>query len=157
MFAGAIIAASSSDGTIYGFDRSSGAVVWTLPPVGLNDPDANHATPTEDVRALAFVEGAIVATSLTGTLVAVDALTGRERWRYVSPQDGSIAFGMASDGRTAFLPFSSGRLVAVADGRTRWRVGGANVRFEHPPAVSEHRVYVTSEDGLYAVEDDACR
>ena len=157
VFAEAIIAAASSDGTIYGFDRSSGAIVWTLPPIGSDDPGGRNATPADDVRALAFADGVIVATSLTGTLVAIDAPTGRERWRYVSPQDGSIAFAVVSDGRTAFLPYASGRLVAVdlIHGRARWRVGGSALRFEHPPAVSQHRVYVTSEDGLYAVEDTA--
>jgi len=152
--AGPIVAAASSDGTVYGFDRSSGAIVWSLPPVGSHDPAGGGAPQVEDVRALA-VKGLLVATSLTGTLIGVDLRNGRELWRSVSPLDGSIAFAAVTDGQVAYLPHISGWLVAVnlADGTERWRVGGSGVRFEHPPAVFEHRVYATSAEGLYAVDD----
>ncbi len=153
--AGSIVAAASSDGTVYGFERHSGAIVWTVPPVGSHDPAGDGAPRVEDVRALAYASGTLVATSLTGTLVAVDPRNGRERWRSVSPLDGSIAFAAVTDGRAAYLPHVAGWLVKVdlADGVAQWRVGGSSVRFEHPPAVFEHRVYATSEEGLYAVDD----
>jgi hypothetical protein len=149
--AGSIVAAASSDGTVYGFERHSGAIVWTVPPVGSHDPAGDGAPRVEDVRALAYASGTLVATSLTGTLVAVDPRNGRERWRSVSPLDGSIAFAAVTDERAAYLPHVAGWLVKVdlADGVAQWRVGGSSVRFEHPPAVFEHRVYATSEEGLY--------
>ena len=152
---GPVVAAASGDGTVYGFDRHSGAVVWTVPPVGSNDPAGDGAPRVEDVRALASARRTLVVTSLAGTVVAVDPRNGSERWRSGSPLDGSVAFAAVTDGRLAYLPHVSGWLVAVdlADGLERWRVGGSAVRFEHPPAVVEHRVYVTSAEGLYAFDD----
>ena len=140
---------------MYGFDRGSGAIVWTVPAVSSRDPAGIGAQPVEDFRALVFARGALVATSLTGTIVAVDPGNGRELWRSGSPLDGSVAFAAVADEREAFFPYVSGWLAAVelAGGRERWRVGGSTVRFEHPPAVFEHLVYVTSEDGLYAIDD----
>jgi outer membrane protein assembly factor BamB len=163
-----LVAAASSDGTVYAFDRASGRVRWTVPPVARDPPHKAPEEPltarnenavsgavgeTEDVRPLASSRREIFAGSLSGVLCALEASTGRERWRFSSPSDGSIAFGITASGSVVYVPFASGRLVAVdsATGRKLWHAGGPEHRFEWPPVVGHHRAYLTTEDGLYAV------
>jgi outer membrane protein assembly factor BamB len=138
------IIATSSDGRIYGFDRTTGQVTWTLPPV---------AGMGEDFRPLLLCQRTLLVGSLTGVLIAVNTRTWQESWRYTSPEDGSIAFDIAADAETVYVPFASGHLTAVDlnTGVERWRVGTNDRRFEHLPAVADERLYVTSEDGLYVV------
>lgn len=156
MFAGDLVVAASSDGTVHAFDRESGRSMWAVPPVAIKW-SVGDVTPAsagfEDFRALAYMQSTLLVTSLAGVLVAVNATTHAELWRYSSPEDGSIAFGIASDGQTAYVPYASGRLVAidVATGRERWRAGGATLRFDFPPATAGDRLYLTSEDGLYVL------
>ena len=156
VFAGDLVVAASSDGMLHAFDRESGRSMWTVPPVAINWSVSDVTAPSagfEDFRALAYLPSTLLATSLAGVLVAVNATTHAERWRYSSPEDGSIAFGIAFDGQTAYVPYASGRLVAidVVTGRERWRAGGATLRFDFPPAMTGDRLYLTSEDGLYVL------
>lgn len=117
--------------------------------------ESSFANDVEDFRAMAVNGRTLLLTSLAGTLVGLSADTRRELWRYQSPPDGSIAFGLSAHGGTAYVPYASGRTIAVdvASGRERWRIGDSGRRFEWPAAVADGQVYVTSEDGLYVVDD----
>lgn len=138
------IIATSSDGRIHGFNRTTGERAWTLPSI---------AGMSEDFRPLLLCQRTLLVASLTGLLLAVNTRTRHESWRYTSPEDGSIVFDIAADADTVYVPFASGRLTAVdlTTGKERWRVGTNDRRFEQLPAVADDRVYVTSEDGLYVV------
>lgn len=60
------------DGSIFGIDRSNGAVIWTFAPNGVASPGA-WAMATDGSR--------IFTGSLSGQVFAIDAATGAERWR----------------------------------------------------------------------------
>jgi outer membrane protein assembly factor BamB len=176
---GDVVVAASTDGTLHAFDRTTGASRWTMPAgvptVGkmwrsresasrlpLRRPSgaasghpSEGAIDIEDFRGMAVSGSTVFVTSLTGTLVAVRAAPRQALWRFRSPPDGSIAFGLSVHEDTAYVPFASGRTIAVdlVSGQQRWSVGAGDRRFEWPAAVAGGRVYLTSEDGLYVVED----
>lgn len=136
-----VIVAASGDGTVYGFDRASGAISWSIPPVKVQqDP---HFVVEHDFRALASSGGTLFAGSLTGYVVAYDLSTREERWRYSSLRDGSVTFKIRSDDETVFVPYFSGTLVAVGtvDGVEQWRIDDEQAGFYWPPA--------TTRDGLF--------
>lgn len=176
---GDVVVAASSDGMLYGFDlttgaprgamdagvqsvgegwRASGTVTrprMQLPSDAESGDASEGAIDIEDFRAMAVSGSTLLVTSLTGTLVALRAEPRQTVWRFRSPSDGSIAFGLSVHDGTAYVPFASGRTIAVdvASGQERWSVGAGDRRFEWPAAVVRGRVYLTSEDGLYVVEE----
>jgi hypothetical protein len=68
-------------------------------------------------------------------------------------EEGSVAFGIRSDGQSVYVPYASGRVIAVgiAAGDELWRAAGRGCRFEWPPALTNDRIFLTSEDGLYVL------
>ena len=152
---GQTVVAAASDGTLYGLARSTGQIQWTT-TAGAQSGVAESANvrAAEDHRAIVATAETLLVTSMAGTLVGVASGSLQERWRFQSPQDGSIGFGLAVSEGTVYVPFASGRTIAVdvASGRERWRIGGSDRRFEWPAAAVDGRVYLTSEDGLYVVD-----
>jgi outer membrane protein assembly factor BamB len=144
------VVAASGDGAIHGFDRSDGALRWTIPPLGGTgiggwDRDA------QDFRALAHTGSFFVAGSLTGLLSAYHVTTRAERWRRASV-DASTAFGIAADGNLVYVPHLSGEFVAFdfRDGTVRWRLSRA-LGFRWPPAVEAHQIYLSgSTSGFFS-------
>ncbi len=167
---GDVVVAAAGDGSVYGLDRVSGRVWWTLGariggPEGdsacrpVNYPSEPGGRPDDDAlgdfRAIAYRHPTLFITSLSGVLCAVHPATRRQKWRFSSPSDGSILFDLTAAGAVVYVPYASGRLIAVdaSSGRERWRMGGRDQRFEWPPAVRDGKAYVTSEDGLYAISE----
>jgi outer membrane protein assembly factor BamB len=144
VIANEMVVAASSDGSLHGFRRESGEIAWSLPPL---------ASMGEDYRAGLFRRNMLLVASLSGVLVALNVQSLKEQWRYSSPEDGSIAFDIAADEETVYVPFASGRMTAVdfATGHERWRAGTTHRRFEHVPAIVGEQVYLTTEEGLYVV------
>lgn len=150
------IVSAATDGTVYGLSIASGNVAWILPPVPIPFSGGEH----EDVRVVASAPPLAVVTSLSGRLSAVDLADRREAWRYVSPPDGSVGFGLTVRGPWAFVPFASGRMLII-DWRTgrekRW-LGGLARRFDWPPVPAPEsasdQMYLTGEDGLYVFDAD---
>lgn len=159
--------AAASDGTVYAFDRETGRRRRRWPPApcsrGGGDPASSADAPAherpadavDDFRALAVRGDTLLVSSLSGVLCAIGLADGRVRWQYASVLDGSIAFGMSLGARHLYLPYASGRLIAVRvdDGREQWRIGGPGHRFEWPPARGGGRLYASGEDGLYELDD----
>jgi outer membrane protein assembly factor BamB len=150
LFVDRLVVAASADGTIHGFDRETGTRLWVLP--GVDSPVAREYGAQGDFRPLARSGRRLLAGSLTGRLVAFDLDTKKEVWRYTSRATGAIAFRLASDDRTVFVPFVEGCLAAVdaATGRERWRtrMGG----FRWPPLIDRDRLLVAaSVDGFLAL------
>jgi outer membrane protein assembly factor BamB len=115
-----LVLAAGDDGSIHAIDRRTGAPRWCVRPT--RAAGASFSVPDVDHRPLARVGRVLVAGSLTGAVTAYDLDTRNERWRKV-PLDSSVAFGIASGRRTVYVPYFSGRLVALraSDGQERWR------------------------------------
>lgn len=158
IFADDAVIASCADGSIYGFSRADGAIRWRIPGLGsVPDivkgplplpPDAAGA----DYRGLAFDAPLLVAGSLKGPIVAYDVRSQREVWRYVDRRSGSALFGLASDGRSVYVPFASGHHVAIdlRIGMERWRTDYADA-FTWRAAFDNLRVYLSGDRGYVAV------
>jgi hypothetical protein len=70
-------------------------------------------------------------------------------------EEGSVAFRINSGRQSVGVPDGSGKVVAVdvATGQERWRAGRRGVRFDWPPALTDDRLLLTSEDGLYVLSN----
>lgn len=142
------VLAASAEGIVYAFDRRTGSVRWTLPRWSTAAP--TPADPRErDFRPLARAGQRLLVGSLSGDVIAYDLRDRAERWRYTSARNGSIAFRMASDDRTVFVPYVDGCLVALdaEDGRERWRTSDAFTGFIWPPAIARDRVFAADAEG----------
>jgi outer membrane protein assembly factor BamB len=148
VISGDVIAATSGDGVIHAYSRASGADRWTIPAV-----DATGVgTATHDFRPLVISKQTLVAGSLTGQVVAYDTQHQRERWRYSNPFDGAVLFNITSDDETVYVPYITGRLVAIAlaDGTPRWRIGND---FKWLPGLARNAVFVTgSTTGFFGFQ-----
>lgn len=89
------------------------------------------------------VDGRIFAASTVGNVVALDAATGRDLWRFNVGT--AIAAGVGSDGETAAVVTEGNDLVAVVSGQEAWRVRLAARTFT-PPLVAGKRVFVLTAD-----------
>lgn len=136
-----LIVATEYDGLVYGLSPVDGGVVWTFEGDG-------------DTRDGAVSDGDLVYVGdLDGTMYALDAASGDERWR--ADAGGPVGwFGVAGDTVVAEAGKGSERLVglAAADGATRWTFegGGALTR----PRVGDSGVVVGSESGLVRMLGD---
>jgi len=78
-----------------------------------------------------------------GTVMALDAETGRELWR---AQVGSrVAAGVGSDGRFAAVVTRDNEVVVLEGGAVKWRLT-LNSRVATPPLVAGERVFVMGVD-----------
>lgn len=87
--------------------------------------------------------GTITLASSDGTVVAMDAATGRDLWR--GSAGGPIAAGVGSDGSVAAVVTRSNELVALKSGKEIWRGKLPAVAYT-PPFVAGGRVFVLSAD-----------
>jgi outer membrane protein assembly factor BamB len=96
------------------------------------------------------VDGDVFVGDWNGDVWALDAHTGKTRWR--THLDGSIKGSLALSGRRLFIGTYGGSVYAlrVDTGRVSWRSGGHG-QFYSSPAVAYGRVFVGSlDDGVYA-------
>jgi outer membrane protein assembly factor BamB len=147
---GDVVAASSGDGRIFGFDCESGRVRWTLPRVARADGRPQD----RDWRALGVGGSLLIAGSVSGVVLAVDIGTLKEKWRFVHPDGGSVALRLIADSETAYVPHMGGLMVAidVRDGSERWQIGGFSDGFNWAPVLAGGNVYAAaSRAGLFAL------
>lgn len=153
---GDLVVGAATDGIVYAVSRVDGSVAWTLPAVPPMFPGGEH----EDARFVAPAGPLLLVTSSAGVLSAVNPHDQREVWRYTSPPDGSVGFGLAIRGALAFAPFGSGRLLVIdaQTGRAQRWLGGPAQRFDWLPAWAPERssreVYLVREDGLYVFDTE---
>ena len=95
-----------------------------LPPVAalMGTQVAWSAQVGESHASLAplFVAGKVFAAGNSGTVVAIDATTGKDAWRLDLKTP--IAAGVGSDGQTAAVVTRNNQLVAIGNGDELWRV-----------------------------------
>lgn len=107
-------------------------LVWST-QIGTSDTSLTPATVAKRV----FVASAL------GSVVALDANTGKDIWRV--DIGAPIAAGVGSDGQTAAVITKNNELVALSDGRVLWRVQ-LSARSFTAPLVAGQRVFVLTAD-----------
>jgi outer membrane protein assembly factor BamB len=151
VFVGDVVAASSGDGNVHAFDLESGELRWSIPKVDTGP--FTFASPDHDFRALAATPDLVIAASLTGSIIAYDAGSRQERWRYAATGLGSPAFRTGLVDGILYIPFANGRLAALdaTTGQELWRYGTFSSGFLWPPAVVDEFVLLSGAgDGLLA-------
>lgn len=142
---GSVAFIGSHDGSLYAIDATDGSNVWTV------DIGADHfATP-------AVRDGSIyvmAAGPVGDELLALDAATGVERWRF-TPPDGTSMHSPSVDASTVYI--SSMRHVyalSPTDGSIVWAYEGQGWNTAGL-AVTPETVYAFAEGGtLYALDAD---
>ena len=138
------------DGRVFAFDRATGAVRWTAPPVVIT------GQPGQDERLAAAGGNVVLVTSSSGVggIVAYDAATGTERWRRTD-FNGSL-FLPALDSTTAYVDhgwiFASYELLT---GIQRWAtppsVRGPATDYKGTAIIAGDRIFVAGRNASYAL------
>jgi outer membrane protein assembly factor BamB len=155
---GARLFAVTGFGELVAFDAASGARLWTQ---DLGAPRAG---------APAVVGDLVYVTARDGSGLAVDARTGRVRWRVSGVEDVSRfdgGAGPAVSGDLAVFAFASGEVTGVfaQGGRPRWSSVVAGRRpgeaaaltatgITADPVIEDGRVYVGNASGRLSALDD---
>jgi outer membrane assembly lipoprotein YfgL len=112
-------------------------------------PMAVRAAWSQNIGAVRFpLTVAINGTVLTlaasdGTVLAVEAETGRALWR--ANVGAKISAGVGSDGKVAAVVTREGELVAIEGGQIKWRKA-LGVRVATAPLVAGERIFVLGVD-----------
>ena len=140
----------SSAGVAYGVDVASGEVSWSI--------DLGVAGDT----AIAADDGMAIVGLANGVVVALDALSGAERWRSDTGDGGRIGTPTIDDGRVfiATLDGSSStghHLLAfdLASGELLWTVASPGDHVAYSPAVADGLAVFGSEDSRLIALDAA--
>ena len=93
--------------------------------------------------AVAVNEGVFTLAGNNGTVLAVQADSGRELWR--TSVDAKLSAGVGSDGRFAAVVTRDGDLVTLDGGKIKWRKALGS-RVTTPPLVAGERVFTLGVD-----------
>lgn len=93
--------------------------------------------------AVAVTRGTFTVAGGDGTVLALDAETGREIWR--GNAGGKLGAGVGSDGRFAAVVTRDGELVVFEQGQVKWRKP-LGTRVSTAPLVAGERVFVLGVD-----------
>jgi len=108
--------------------------------------DGSGGTPTV-AGGLVYAAAGLDTEGVAPALVALDSATGKERWRYASPQAVAVYAPAVADGR-AFAVAEDGTVVALdtSSGRTIWTLntGAPN---DAPPSLVGGTLYVGDTNG----------
>lgn len=96
--------------------------------------------------------GVFTVAGTDGTVLAVQADTGREVWR--AQVGARLSAGVGSDGRYAAVVTRSGELVVLDGGQVKWRKA-LGARVTTPPLVAGERVFVLGVDRAVQAFDAA--
>lgn len=96
------------------------------------------------------LDNLVTIASPDGTIVAVDAATGKDVWRMSLNEP--LAAGVGSDGRLAVVVSRANILVGIVAGRVVWREP-LSVQVFGPPLVAGGRVFVLAADRSVSAYD----
>ena len=112
--------------------KIGGSVAWTQRLDGVKFP-----------LAVAVTKGVFTVAGNDGTVLALEAETGREVWR--GNAGAKLSAGVGSDGRFAAVVTREGELVVFEQGKVVWRKA-LGVRVTTAPLVAGERVFVLGVD-----------
>ena len=112
--------------------KISGNVAWTQRIDAVQFP-----------LAVAVTRGVFTVAGDDGTVLALDADTGREVWR--GSAGAKLSAGVGSDGRFAAVVTREGELVVLEQGQVKWRKA-LGTRVTTAPLVAGERVFVLGVD-----------
>ncbi|HXY31569.1 MAG TPA: PQQ-binding-like beta-propeller repeat protein [Gemmatimonadaceae bacterium] len=163
--AGGLVFVASRDGSVFAVDAASGARRWRMATRALLPLPWGHESGDYYLSSPAYVDGTLVFGAGDGAVYAVDAASGRVRWR--AQTEGRIRSSPAVDGGRVYVGSYDGRVYCfdLASGTQRWRfdTDGASLQsgkygfdrrsIQSSPAVAGGVVYVGARDGfLYAID-----
>ena len=167
---GGLVFVGTRDGRFLALDAAGGARRWEIRTGAVMPWAWGHESGDVYTSSPTYVDGTLVFGAGDGHVYAVDARTGRERWRAAT--EGRVRSTPAvADGRV-YVGSADGRVYAfdLATGARRWRYDTEGARLESgrfgfdrrtvqsSPAVSGGTVYVGARDGfLYAISADSGR
>ena len=96
------------------------------------------------------VKDHVLLASSAGTVVSLDAHSGREDWRYNTAE--GVSAGVGGDGRLAAVVTGANQLVAIEGGRELWKEKLSAQAFT-APLVSGGRVFVVTADRAVSAYD----
>jgi outer membrane protein assembly factor BamB len=100
---------------------------------------------------VAVTKGAFTVAGSDGTVLALDAQTGRELWR--GNAGARLSAGVGSDGRYAAVVTNDGELVVFDQGQVKWRKP-LGERVTTAPLVAGERVFVLGVDRMVQAFDE---
>ena len=119
--------------------KMAGAVAWS-----------QRIEKVEFPLAVAVNRGTFTVAGNDGTVLALDAETGREVWR--ASAGAKLAAGVGSDGRFAAVVTREGDLVVFEQGQVKWRKR-LGARVSTAPLVAGERVFVLGLDRVVQAFD----
>ncbi|MBC8057277.1 MAG: outer membrane protein assembly factor BamB [Rhizobiales bacterium] len=121
--------------------KITASVAWTQRVDGVQFP-----------LAVAVTRGLFTVAGNDGTVMALEADTGREVWR--GSAGGKLSAGVGSDGRFAAVVTRAGELVVFEQGQVKWRKA-LGARVTTAPLVAGERVFVLGVDRAVQAFDAA--
>ncbi len=122
------------------------------PLIGVRQVWSNRIGELPLGAAPAVVGGAVVLASADGTVVSMDAATGREQWR--GSAGAAVATGAGSDGQRAAVVTRSNEVVTLEAGKEIWRAKLPAQSYT-APLVAGGRVFVLAADRSVSAFDGA--
>lgn len=113
------------------------------PTIGASAAWTRHIEAVRFPLAVAVGRGLFTVADSDGTVLALEADTGREVWR--SSAGAKLSAGVGSDGRFAAVVTRDGELVVLESGQVKWRKA-LGTRVTTAPLVAGERVFVLGVD-----------
>jgi eukaryotic-like serine/threonine-protein kinase len=153
--AGGTVFVGGQDGTLHAIQLADGRAQWRFDTEGKKLRSENFGFDRTTIQSSpAVVDGVVYVGARDGWVYAVDALTGREKWR-VDHKVSWINSSPAVNGGIVYVGSSDGHFIQAIDattGQERWRAPSTQIVWSSP-AVDRERVYVGEGDGtLYALD-----
>lgn len=145
-----VVVAGARDGPAYGFDASTGAVRWTLPPLLLDPVDPALS---RDIHVLEVCGAKLfIGSSQSTRVVALDPATGTELWRTPPHSASPEEVWCEENALIVMRPLGGIQLLDAADGHTLWELGEPTRYDFNYGALSDGGViYSGGYEGVYAL------
>jgi len=142
-----VVLGSSLDGSVYAFDRQTGATRFVVPPIHVTNPQRG------DFRPIAVVGSTLFSIGHYEQFTAYDLNRRVELWRVTAPGGSSSGAPMAADDNAAFEVQAGGHLVAysVSGHRVLWDFGNIRTPFVGTAAIGPDRVFIGGTTGFWAL------
>jgi outer membrane protein assembly factor BamB len=153
--AGNAVFVGAQDGTLHAIDRLSGRGLWHFETEGKKLRSQAFGFDRTTIQSTPAVAGGVVYFGARdGWVYAVDAETGREKWR-LDHKVSWINSSPAISSGVVYVGSSDGHFIQAIDaatGEERWRTPATGIVWSSPAADRE-RIYVGEGDGtLYALD-----